>query len=522
MTTCSYTIQGGDYAHAGAASRSLKEVLKKVGVQPQALRRVMIAALEAEMNVIIHAHRGLMRAAVHRGYVEIEVTDEGPGIADIELAMKVGYSTAPPEARALGWGAGLGLPNIKKNSDRFAIMSTVGQGTRLHFSVAFQSGELDHTVAHSLRVSASKCRECLRCLHACPTGAVRVRSSAPEILSHLCIDCASCIQACPFGALEVDNPDVLPEDFSAFTLVVPPSFLFEFGPQVSSSRVLAGLKKLGFDDIQVSGSWEDSLRRAVQEYSKLGTRALPTIEPTCPAVVNLIQMKFPSLLDSIAPYLSPLEAIVRDLGNKRLLIVALCPSQRSSIVGSDTSHPIEFISPKALRDALNPILASLPDLPSKDEWVASPSLSPLETLRVNGLRHVSNLLERFENGLFASVRVLQLFACDQGCFGSPLLEENPYVSEFRWHLERRERGSSGSAHARKLGFSIKQGMRLDENMSLAIVKLARIDELTRVLPGKDCGRCGAPSCASLAEDVVLGRAKLSDCLVRTSEDKGTS
>ena len=135
MTESCREIRGGDFDQAGAASRLLKEQLKKIGVAPEILRRAVIAAYEAEMNVVIHAHRGVMKTALDDTQARVEVLDEGPGIADPELAMTEGYSTAGPPARQLGFGAGLGLPNIRKSVDRFTIESTVGQGTRLRFTI---------------------------------------------------------------------------------------------------------------------------------------------------------------------------------------------------------------------------------------------------------------------------------------------------------------------------------------------------------------------------------------------------
>ena len=130
MITAAYPIVGGDFASAGAATRALKEQLGKLGIEPEILRRIMIAAYEAEMNVVIHAHRGNLWARLNRGRIDIEVVDQGPGIPDIEQAMKPGYSTAPQKARQLGFGAGMGLPNIRKASDLFELDSQVGRGTR--------------------------------------------------------------------------------------------------------------------------------------------------------------------------------------------------------------------------------------------------------------------------------------------------------------------------------------------------------------------------------------------------------
>ncbi len=130
-----FALKGGDFAAAGRASCEIKELLKEIGVDPQAVRRTAIASYEAEMNVIMYARRGRLSLAVTPGRVLIVVEDRGPGIPDIPLAMTEGYSTATPEMQELGFGAGMGLPNIKRNTDRLQITSTVGHGTRLEMTI---------------------------------------------------------------------------------------------------------------------------------------------------------------------------------------------------------------------------------------------------------------------------------------------------------------------------------------------------------------------------------------------------
>lgn len=126
-----YEVTGRDYANAGRASTSIKDILKNLGVPPAVVRRAAIASYEAEMNVVMHAVRGRMSLRVSPAAVTVEVQDEGPGIEDVRLAMQEGYSTATPEMREMGFGAGMGLPNIKKNADVFDIQSEVSRGTRL-------------------------------------------------------------------------------------------------------------------------------------------------------------------------------------------------------------------------------------------------------------------------------------------------------------------------------------------------------------------------------------------------------
>ena len=130
-----FRIQGNDFEHGGEAATRVKAILRDLGIDPGVIRRLSIANFEAEMNVIMYADEGEMELQVLPKSVRVVVTDRGRGIPDIELAMQEGYSTATPEMRARGFGAGLGLPNIRRNSDEFEISSTVGKGTRLRYAI---------------------------------------------------------------------------------------------------------------------------------------------------------------------------------------------------------------------------------------------------------------------------------------------------------------------------------------------------------------------------------------------------
>jgi len=129
--TQSFDIRGRDFAHAGSASTEIKSLLKSLGINAAIVRRVAIAAYEAEMNAVMYAERATMTFSVTPDVVAISLEDRGPGIADIDLAMQEGWSTATHEMREMGFGAGMGLPNIKRNADEFVIRSEVGKGTTL-------------------------------------------------------------------------------------------------------------------------------------------------------------------------------------------------------------------------------------------------------------------------------------------------------------------------------------------------------------------------------------------------------
>ena len=126
-----FKIKGGDFINAGESSIKIRNILKDIGVDANIIRRVAIAAYEAEMNVVMYAQRGLMKVVINPKKIILHVEDKGQGIEDIELAMKPGFSTATEEVREMGFGAGMGLPNIKKNADRFNIQSIIGKGTKL-------------------------------------------------------------------------------------------------------------------------------------------------------------------------------------------------------------------------------------------------------------------------------------------------------------------------------------------------------------------------------------------------------
>lgn len=130
-----YTVIEGDFVNAGSASSSIKKTLKQLNVSPSIIKRVVVALYEAEVNAIAHAYGGVITADISSNSIVISIADKGPGIPDIDWAMQEGNSTASPEVRDMGFGAGMGLPNIKKNVDRLDVQSTVGVGTTVTMEV---------------------------------------------------------------------------------------------------------------------------------------------------------------------------------------------------------------------------------------------------------------------------------------------------------------------------------------------------------------------------------------------------
>ena len=525
MEHLTYDIRSGDFTSAGAASRDLKQHLKRIGAESDSVRRAMIAAYEAEMNVVIHTEQGgRLEAAVSDGQLDVDVIDRGPGIADVDTAMREGWSTASAEARALGFGAGMGLPNILRNSDLMHVTSTVGEGTRVSFSVALRPEATDQGARpSSLGVVAELCRECRHCLVACPTAAIRVRAAQPDVLDHLCIDCTCCIAACDPGALTMlDAPgDLGGGGGGGGVLVVPPALLAGFGEHAVET-VAEELRGLGYDEVVSAHGYEDELRRAVIELAAAGDAPVPLISPVCPAVVSLVEVKFPSLVGHLAPLASPWEAAQRDLGGRAATFAVSCPSQRSALLAQQPTAQRDTVTVRAVREALLPRLAARAAATASMPATRVQAGGADDLLVVTGVAHVLAVLEAVEDGRLPGVAAVEPYICDGGCFGSPLLREDTHVAAWRWAAVGGDAPGDGRTHDRARPFKARPGIRLDADMAVAIRKLADLDTETRALPGRDCGVCGAPTCAALAEDIVMGRAGRALCPYVAPEEESRS
>jgi serine/threonine-protein kinase RsbT len=132
-----YEIEGGNFSRAGHASSAVKKILKQLNVDSRVIKRVVVALYEGEVNVVAHANKGSMIVDIDEERIRIRIEDSGPGIPDIDMAMQAGFSTASAAVREMGFGAGMGLPNMKKNTDQKSLKSEVGNGTRVEMITWF-------------------------------------------------------------------------------------------------------------------------------------------------------------------------------------------------------------------------------------------------------------------------------------------------------------------------------------------------------------------------------------------------
>lgn len=136
-----FEIEGGNFSKAGSASSDVKKMLKQINIDPKILKRIVICLYEAEVNIVAHAYSGTITATIDSDKIVLDLLDSGPGIPDIQKAMQLGFSTASAEVREMGFGAGMGLPNIKNNADELDIQSKVGSGTSVKITVYFHQNQ---------------------------------------------------------------------------------------------------------------------------------------------------------------------------------------------------------------------------------------------------------------------------------------------------------------------------------------------------------------------------------------------
>jgi hypothetical protein len=289
-------------------------------------------------------------------------------------------------------------------------------------------------------------------------------------------------------------------------------------------------------------------RRAVGRYLSSGRSAPPAISSDCPAVVQLVQVKFPSLLENLIPVASPFEIMARRLrkefqGGTKQELCYIVPCLAKARAATETRIPDgAYHRAVPILDLYNPLQAWLhgqekkvslqpgeaPPVPGL-EWAMpggqSRALGLKTSLLVDGVKEVAEVLELAENGLLEEVPFIEAWSCRGGCLGGSLNVRNPFWARFQlssrmgaddgrdWNFPGAvEAGEDGDDYFLEHPPSPRSGMRLDENLQVAMEKLRRIDEVVKRFPGIDCGSCGSPSCLALAEDVVQGYARETDCI----------
>ena len=406
---------------------------------------------------------------------------------------------------------------------------------------------------HSVTLDSGKCMGCTNCIKRCPTEAIRVRDGKACIISERCIDCGECIRVCPHHAKRAQYDSLSALDGFEYKIALPaPTLYGQFNHLDDIDIVLTGLKRLGFDDVFEVARAAELISEATRRMMREGKLRLPVISSACPAVVRLIRVRFPDLCSHVLPLGSPMEfaaRLAKDEAEKRTglprekigaFFLTPCPAKVT-----DVRVPVNFERSEV--DGAIAISEIFPKLTEKMEhldqteplqgagvigvsWASSGGESAAllndKYLAADGIENVIRVLEELEDERIRELEFIELNACAGGCVGGVLTVENAYVAKARLQRLRRylpvsrnhlEQEVQDALHW-QTDLEFAPVLKLSDDMEQALQMMSDIDRICGSFPGLDCGSCGAPSCRSLAEDVVKGEAKESDCIFVLREE----
>jgi len=381
-----------------------------------------------------------------------------------------------------------------------------------------------------------------------------VRKGKARIINERCIDCGECIRVCPYHAKKaITDPFDSIYQYKYKIAIPAPSIYGQFKPSFSRNQILNALKALGFDHVYEVAKAAEIVSDATRKIIKKGEFKKPLISSACPAIVRLIQVRFPNLIDNILKLESPMEVAAKLVKNEVInkgnaqpheigvFFITPCAAKATSVKAPYEKEHSNVDGVISMKDIYIRMLNAL-DRPEKNEaidiagyegirWACPGGESaPLETdkfLVVDGIHNVITILEEIENDRLEDIYFVEALACTGGCLGGPLTIENPYVARKRLkkHVNEAKEKSMPKPAQEEYNSDLvwtsdikyKPVMKLDEDIIIAMKKLETLERINKQLPGLDCGACGAPSCRSLAEDIVRGIANETDCIFKLRE-----
>ena len=417
---------------------------------------------------------------------------------------------------------------------------------------------------HTLRINKNKCIGCTHCMRTCPTDAIRIRGGKASVNPDKCIDCGMCMISCKHDAILVEQDDFQKIfNYKYRVALIPSVFLGQFDENAGAKLIFKGLQSVGFTHVYEVSRASALFEEAQKEYEKKDEAEFPLISSFCPAVIRLIQVRFPSLLKHIALIKPPLDIAAVHCRNELkkagiepseigIFYVSPCAAKIVAIkhpVGEKKSNIDGVINMDFIYNKIYPFISQH----KKDEsTLCRPAdnnhvvweLTGGECMRrdnhamaIDGIHNVIEILDKLENGdLDENINFLELRACDESCAGGILVPGNRFLT-VRNLFQRADLPSCNPAKADKdnpacqncslfgkcgseylkEAFNLEKlqprsMLSLDDDMEIALEKMEHVDTIMQVLPNIDCGMCGSPSCQSLAEDIARGVAELDQCV----------
>ena len=419
---------------------------------------------------------------------------------------------------------------------------------------------MDNKYFHSVVLQEDRCIGCTSCLKVCPTEAIRLRDGKARIIGEKCIDCGECIRICPNHAKSAvtDNLSVLRK--YKYKIAIPSLVLYgQFANNVGINAMLKAIKDMGFDEVCEATIGTEIITKVIREkILKEDKIERPLINSSCPAILRLIQIRFPDLLSNVIDIETPIEITARiakrdaakrtglDLSEIGVIFISPCTARVTSIrnpLGIEKSYIDAAIS---MKDIYGDIVRNLKTVVEEDntistreamEWSIiggqSKAIGVEKYIAVDGINEVIKVLEEIETGRLEGLEFFEGLACVGGCIGGPLTIENPYIAraklqslakdlpcmetseeQIKQYIKMYDEGFIGLTEP----IEPRAIMKLDKDISVSIKKMEMIEEILKHLPGLDCGVCGAPTCRAFAEDIVKGENQKSICIVKTMEN----
>lgn len=408
-----------------------------------------------------------------------------------------------------------------------------------------------NTYEHSVFLDREKCNGCTTCLRHCPTEAIRIRDNHAVINEQRCIDCGECIRICPNKAKKAvySRFDVLDKFKWCITLPAPALYA-QFDNLDEVERVRNGLLKIGFQDVFEVAAAAELVSAYTRMYLKTEGIKKPVISSACPVVMRLISLRYPSLKDNILQMLPPVEIAAmlarksakeqhpelsdEDIG---IIFISPCPGKVSYVKNGFGDYESKVDAVISISDVYFRLINEMkPDetvetTPNFGKigigWAKSggecSALLNEDYLAADGIENVNRILDQIENGNIPKLEFIELNACTGGCVGGVMTVQNPFIAKARLQSLRKylpvsQNSVSDSPYIPEDYFfgsfpKYTPISRLSESRAESMRMMADIQKLREMLPGIDCGSCGAPNCRAFAEDVVRKKANKNDCII---------
>ena len=414
---------------------------------------------------------------------------------------------------------------------------------------------------HGFRIDPAKCAGRMECMRICPVQALRVKNGKAALIPERCIDCGVCLRVCPRGAVSAATLSFADLDKFKLKVAVPSSVLYSQFPMTASpDKIRGALLKIGFDVVYDFSAEVELVNRAIRDCLRSWKDSLPLISSSCPVVVRLVQVAYPTMVGQLLPIELPRELAGREVKRRfsqthgvsedeiAAVYITPCQAKTISIIQPAEGAKSHLDGAVGINEIYNETLSHIRDDDATEAGSVTGFLRSSRTLlwgtaegqaenlarhrylSLTGIPSIIKVFDDIEKGKLRNVDFLECHACEGGCIGGNLTVENHYVARSKILYVFAGMDKPGESFTREIeerypttDFSprapIKPRMVPDGNLGLIelVRRKKRTEEILRALPGLNCGLCGAPACRAHAEDVASGRAEARDCVFLGSE-----